>query len=141
MEGWIAVRLSEKKCLERLLAIKEFDEVQRKRELHINEEYIAESTLDIWCKKRVPYPKLIQYEVYKCFILKFELAFSGFINPVVDLFHYTLKDIVFCDNVDEVRESNIENLFEKGIKINKDGTTKFINILLLFIYFTFFNIY
>ena len=126
MEGWIAVRLSEKKCLERLFAIKEFEEVQRKREVYINEEHIAESTLDIWCKKRVPYPKLVQYEVHKCFILKFELAFSGFINPVVDLFHYTLKDIVFLDNVDGVTESNIEYFFEKGFKINKDDAAKFI---------------
>lgn len=126
MEGWIAVRLSEKKCLERLLAIKEFDEVQRKREVYINEEHIAESTLDIWCKKRVPYPKLIQYEVYKCFILKFELAFSGFINPVVDLFHYTLKDIVFCDNVNEINSKNIANMFESSRKVNKHTRSQFI---------------
>lgn len=129
MEGWFTVRLSEKICLVQLLAIKEFEEdIQSKREMKINEDYMVESTLDIWCKKREAYPKLIQYEIHKCFILKFELAFSGFINPVVDLFHYTLKDIVFCDKIDEVTEDNIEQYYGRGMILDKYTSSAFIRV-------------
>ena len=87
--------------------------------VHIIEENIAGSTLDIWGEKNIPHPKLTQYEIYKCFILRYELAFSGFINPIVDLYHYTLKDIVYYDKIMEVKEDNIDQCFERGKLIDK----------------------
>ena len=79
--------------------------IQRKKELMITEDNICKSTLDIWCRKEEFHPELFQYEVYKCFILRFDLSYSCFFNPEVDMFHYTLKDIVYTDKIDE---SNLE---------------------------------
>ena len=87
---------------------------QYKKEIRIEEDCIKRSTLDIWCKKEVFHSELIQYEIHKCYILKFELLFSMFLNSAVDLFHYTLKDMILCDKIEEVTEENIAEYFESG---------------------------
>lgn len=120
LEKGSIVKEIERNCLEKLLATIEFEKgIRSKKELHIIEENIAGSTLDIWGEKNIPHPKLTQYEIYKCFILRYELAFSGFINPIVDLYHYTLKDIVYYDKIMEVTEDNIDQCFERGKLIDK----------------------
>ena len=124
------MREIERSCIEKLLAMKELENGNRiTRELLVAEENIADSTLDIWCEKDVvPHPKLTQYEIYKCFILRFELAFSGFVNPVVDLFHYTLKDIAFCDKIEGVTESNIEQCYRNGMVFDKHTSSEFVKL-------------
>lgn len=103
---------SDKCYLDKLFVTVEFDEsAQSKKEIHIVEGCMADSVLDIWCKKDVPFPELSQYEIYEYFILKFELAFACFINPEQDWFRYNLKDIVYCDRIDKIREDNIEQYF------------------------------
>lgn len=88
-------------------------DVQCKKEIRIIEDNIYNSTLDIWCKKEVEHPRLIQYEVYKCFVLKYELAYSGFFHPEFDIFHYTLKSIAYTDNIDDFPiDSGDENSLE-----------------------------
>lgn len=93
--------------------------VQCKKEIKIIENNIVDSTLDIWCRKQIYHPELIQYEVYKCFIIKYELAYAGFFNPNVDWYHYTLKDIAYTDKIDEfprdMSESSVEYLGRKGM--------------------------
>ena len=111
---------SELKCLNKLLTIKEIEaNFKNKMEWHIIKDHLAESTLDIWTSKDFKHPKLYQYKVYQNFILRYDLAFSGFINPVVDLFHYNLKDVVRCDEIDKITVNNIEEYFKTGTKINK----------------------
>lgn len=100
--------------------------IQSEKKIKIVEDYISQSTLDIWCEKEVFHPKLTQYEIHKCFILKFELAHSAFFNPTVDLYHYTFKDIVLCNRIEKVTEDNIIEYFEKGGFVDKKGTTKYI---------------
>lgn len=94
-------------------------DVQYKKEIKITENNIVDSTLDIWCRKQISNPELIQYEVYKCFILKYELAYAGFFNPNVDWYHYTLKDIAYTDKIDEfpgdMSESSVEYVGRKGM--------------------------
>lgn len=72
---------SEINCLKKLLAIKEIEKgFGSKMEWHIITDHIAESTLDIWTSKDFKHPKLFQYKVYKNFILRFDMVFSGFIS-------------------------------------------------------------
>lgn len=66
--------------------------IQRKKELMITEDNICKSTLDIWCRKEEFHPELFQYEVYKCFILRFDLSYSCFFNPEVDMLGLRLGD-------------------------------------------------
>ena len=87
---------------------------QYKKEIRIKEDCIKQSTLDICCKKEVFHPELIQYEIHKCYILKFELLFSMFLNSTVDLYHYTFKDMILCDKIEKVTEENIVEYFENG---------------------------
>ena len=54
--------------------------VSCKREVQIIADNIVESTLDIWSIKSIFFPEINQYEIYKCFILKFEFSFAGFIS-------------------------------------------------------------
>lgn len=93
--------------------------VSCKREVRITTDSIMESTLDIWGVKSMFFPEINQYEIYKCFILKFEFSFAGFINPKVDLFHYTLKYIAYCDKVDEINVNNIREYFENSMILDK----------------------
>ena len=110
----------EKRCLDRLFITEEFNEgTQSKKELHINEECMAKSRLDIWSRKNSAIPKDIQYEIYKGFILKFEIAFSAFVNLKADLFHYTLKGISYCGNIDEVECDRLEEIYERNEKSGK----------------------
>lgn len=103
-----------------MLTIKEIEaNFKNKMEWHIIKDHLAESTLDIWTSKEFQHPKLYQYKIYKDYILRFDLAFSGFISPAIDLFHYNLKDMVQCDRIAEVTTKNIEQYFETGTLINK----------------------
>ena len=87
---------------------------QYKKEIRVKEDCIKQSTLDIWCEKEVFHPEVIQYEIHKCFILKFELLFSMFFNSAVNLYHYTFKDMVLCNKIEKVTEKNIAEYFENG---------------------------
>lgn len=100
--------------------------VQCKKEVRIIEDCIKESTLDIWTTKNVFFPEINQYEVYKCFILKFEFCFGAFINSYVDLFHYTLKEIIYCDKVDEINANNIKIYFQNGLKLDDCTGSEFV---------------
>ena len=100
--------------------------IQCKKEIKIIEDCISQSTIDIWCEKRVFHPKLLQYEVYKCFILKFELSYSGFFHPTIDLYHYAFKDIVLCNTIEKVTEDNITEYYENGEFVDREGNTKYI---------------
>lgn len=100
--------------------------VQYKKELRLIEDSITESTLDIWCKKNIIFPKQVQNEIYKCFILEFDMAFSAFIHPEIDLFHYTLKNIYFCDRIIKINDNEINDIFENCIKVNKSNFPEFI---------------
>jgi len=109
--------------------------IQCKKVIKIIEENIYNSTLDIWCKKEMQHPKLIQYEVYKCFVLKFELADSGFFHPEIDIFQYTLKCVAYAENIDEFPiyfsddEESLEladQFFDNCKIIGKDVCSEFI---------------
>ena len=117
----------EKYCLNRLITKVGIEKGNRyEKETHIVEENISQSTLDIWTEKNVFFPEVFQYESYKCFILKFELAFGGFINPKVDLFHYTLKDVVYCKKSSQINSGNIRYFYENGMLIDKHRSSRFI---------------
>lgn len=101
--------------------------IQRKKELMITEDNICKSTLDIWCRKEEFHPELFQYEVYKCFILRFDLSYSCFFNPEVDMYHYTLKDIAYTDKIDEFRSGNAKEFFDNCMIIDKKTSSEFVN--------------
>ena len=103
-------------------------DVQCKKEIKIMEDCIYNSTLDIWCKKELQHPKLIQYEVYKCFIMKYEFAYSGLFNPDVSLYHYTLKDIAYTDKINDFsgNDINANIFFENCLIIDRHGSSEFI---------------
>jgi len=100
--------------------------VQCKKELKLIEESIADSTLDIWCKKNIYFPKLVQREVYKCFILEFDMAFSAFIHTKVDLYHYTLKNVYLCNKINDMDKDNVNDILSSCIKIDKHTCSLFI---------------
>lgn len=117
----------EKYYVNRLLANVGLEKgVQCKREVRIIEDCIEESTLDIWTVKDIVFPETNQYEIYKCFILEFEFSFGGFINPNKDLFHYSFKNIVYCDKVGEVCEDNIRKYFENGMRLDIHTSSDYI---------------
>ena len=100
-------------------------DIQCKKEIKIMEDSIYNSTLDIWCKKEVQHPKLIQYEVYKCFIMKYEFAYSGLFNPDVNLYHYTLKDIAYTDKIDNFwgDSADADKFFASCLIVDKYGSS------------------
>lgn len=121
------VREIEKNCLNKLISSTGLEkEIQCKREVQIIEDCIKESTLDIWGIKSMFFPEINQYEIYKCFILKFEFSFAGFINSKVDCFHYTLKKIAYCDKIELVNADNIKEFFESGMIVDKHTSTEFV---------------
>lgn len=106
----------DKYCLNKLLSGIDLENgIQCKREIHIIKECLWESTLDIWSVKSVFFSEINQYEIYKCFILKFEFSFAGFMNPNVDLFHYMLKGIAYSDKVDKINANNIKTFYENSL--------------------------
>lgn len=92
-----------------------------KKELRIVEENLVDSTLDIWAKKDVAFPELEQYEMHNGYRIKFEFAFSCFVNPEFDLFHYTVVDIAVCEDIDNVNNNNIRDMYAKSMKIDTDS--------------------
>lgn len=83
-----------------------------KKEININEDYVAESTIDIWIENSQQ-PETIQYILYKCFILEFKLE-SG----KADQYHYVMNRLSFCNKDKEVTEDNIEKYFNNGILLD-----------------------
>lgn len=97
--------------------------VQCKKELKIVSDNLKESTLTIICRKDVFHPKLKQYELHDGFILRFENAFSMFIHPEYDVFHYILKDLIPYDGTYELTEVNFERIFRE---IDTPDTLEFV---------------
>ena len=121
------VREIEKYCLNRLISSRGLEkEIQCKREVQITDDCIMESTLDIWGIKSMFFPETNQYEIYKCFILKYEFSFDGFVNSKIDLFHYTLQKISYCDRIERVNSNNIKEFFESGMIFDKHTSIEFI---------------
>ena len=83
-----------------------------KKEININEDYVAESTIDIWSEDNKK-PETIQYVLYKCFILEFKLESSK-----ADQYHYVMNRLSFCNKDKEVTEDNIKDYFNNGILID-----------------------
>ena len=89
-------------------------------------ETIKDSILNISGKKGMNFPKMLQYIIYKCFIIEFELFYSSFVEECQDIYCYTGKRIVFHENVEAVNENNIIEYLEKGRIIETIGLSGFI---------------
>lgn len=86
-----------------------------KKEVFVNEDYVADSTLDIWSTE---HPGTVQYILCKCFILKFI-----FESNEDDKYHYVMDDMAFYENHLEVNEDNIEECFNKGEQLDMYGSS------------------
>ena len=81
-----------------------------RKEININEDYVADSTIDIWSEE---HPGTIRYELYKCFILEFKLA-----SNKDGKYHYIMNGLSFYNNHLEVTDDNIEKYFNNGILLD-----------------------
>lgn len=77
-----------------------------KKEVYINEDYVADSTVDIWSTEHLGN---IQYILHKCSILKFILESND-----GNKYHYVMNDLSFYLNHLEVTDENIEECFNNG---------------------------
>ena len=86
-----------------------------KKEVYINEDYVADSTLDIWSTE---HPGTVKYILCKCFILKFI-----FESNEDDKYHFVMNDMVFYEKHLEVNEDNIEECFNNGDQLDMYGSS------------------
>jgi len=76
------------------------------------------SGIDIGFDKNEPLPEVLQYAIYKCYILEFELLFSNFMFQK-DHCRYTLKRIGYFENTEDIHEENIKEIFQNCPKYDK----------------------
>lgn len=62
-----------------------------RKEVYIDNDFFANSTLDIWQTKDLFCPEITQYIKHNNLTMEFELSFACFMNPDIDLYHYTFK--------------------------------------------------